>query len=114
MNSVYREYARLAYRRTVVAAMQRYIQEYLPSEVPALRTLQCEEVLVNDRDVPDEAFQDILDDLRVEESDLRAQMAQFEFRRRDKRGKPQQEEPKGDQQSEQEGPDAEGTDTSEG
>jgi hypothetical protein len=103
MNSAYKEYARLAYRRSVVAALRRHLEEFLPSEVPAMRTLQCEEVLVNDRDVPDEAFLDYLDDLRVEEADIKAQMSQFEFRRRDARGKPQQEEQKsGDELGEEE------------
>lgn len=94
MNNAYKDFARLAYRRSIVAALQRYVSEFLPSEVPASRTLQCEEVLVNDRDIPEEAFMDTLEDLRAEEAMLLGQMAQFEFRRKDERRRSQQEDTK--------------------
>lgn len=107
MNSAYKEYLRLAYRRTVLSAVRRYLSDYVASDIPAAKTLVCEEALMSDRDVPEEAFQDVLDDVLREEESLRLQMADFEFRRRE-RGKP--EEPKGGAEAEpSEEPTAEGS-----
>jgi len=82
MNTGYKEYAQLAYRRSILSATQRFIQEHLSSEVPPERELLCEEVLASDREVPEEAFLEYLEQIQREEQSIRLQMSQFEFVRK--------------------------------
>lgn len=89
MNSGYKDYARLAYRRTIIAEIQRFVKEHVNSEVPAIRTLICEEVLAADRLIPEEAYFEILEDLQLQEHTLQVQLTDFEIRRKD--GRPKEE-----------------------
>ncbi len=97
MNSAYKEYSRLAYKKAILASLQRFLLEHLPSEtVGPIRTLDCEEVMVSDRLVPEEAIHDVLDELREEEETLKVSLATFEFRKKgtkkDVRGKSEEPE----------------------
>lgn len=102
MNTSYKDYAALAYRRTILAATQRFLQEHLSSELPATRQLICEEVLASDRDTPPEAFLEYIEELQQEEQNVRLQMAQFEFvRRRDVRREQEKAAPGPEQKPQQ-------------
>lgn len=82
MNTGYKDYARLAYRRSIVASVQRFLHEHLSSETPATKELICEEVLAADREVPPEAFLEYIEELQQQEQGIRLQLAQYEFVRK--------------------------------
>ena len=88
MNTGYKNYAQLAYRRSILAAVQRFLRDHVSDEIPATQQLICEEVLASDREVPDEAFLEVIEELQREEQEVRLQMSQYEFiRRSNVRGK---------------------------
>lgn len=91
MNTGYREYAQLAYKRTIISALRHFLGEHVSSEMPASKELLCEEVLASDREVPEEAFLDVIEDMEKEEQILRVQMTQFEFVRKERKAEIQSE-----------------------
>lgn len=92
MSTDYREFKRLAYRKAILEAVQRFVQEHVATDLPAVAALHSEDVLVCDRDVPDDAFHDYLDEVRAEQEALRLQMSEFEFRRKESRAEKPKEE----------------------
>lgn len=112
MNTAYKAYTQLAYRKAIVAMLQRVLLEHLPAEsVGAVRVLDCDDVLASDKAVPEDAFSDFLDELREEEDRLSRELSMFEFRRRELRGKPEKQE---DHEESSAGSGEEGSENSDG
>jgi len=77
------DYTRNAHRRTIWAALQRYLMDkYVDGDTPARDTLVCEEVFFADKEVSQESLMEVIEDLQRREADERIQMTQYEFRRR--------------------------------
>src|SRR5260221_12899516 len=78
-----RDYTRHAYARAILEELVRYLRErFLETELPARERLVCEEVFFSDREIPQDAFLDMVERLQRIEQGERDQMQQYEMRRR--------------------------------
>lgn len=82
------DYTRNAHRRTIWAALQRYLMDYIDSDTPANQSLVCEEAFFSEKEVSQESFLEVFEELQRREADERIQMTQYEFKRRDVHSSP--------------------------
>ena len=76
------DYTRHAHKRTVVAEFQRILLDrFMLTDTEPKETLVCEEVFYSEREVVQEALQEILEDLQTWESNLRGKMGAYTWRR---------------------------------
>lgn len=79
MNS---DYKNLAYERTVITALRRFLEEkYLEGGGGVKEELICEALPHEDRQVPSTAFIEVILRLQAEEKRLSEDLSQFSFRR---------------------------------
>ena len=80
------EYRETAQKRTVVQQLQRLLLDrYISSDAPPKETLVCEEVFVNESQIPQDVLLSVFHDLEVWENDLRQRMNEFRWRKDDKK-----------------------------
>lgn len=79
------EYMRLAYERTVLAALRRHAMDrYLEGGGGDREALVCEQLPYESREVPNEIVADVIQRLEEEERAITNEMSKFDFRRRDR------------------------------
>lgn len=79
------DYRDLAYERTIVAELQRYLLEtYIAVDGPAKKSIVCEEVFRAEGEVTQDALLELLDRLREWENRIRDRMSAYGWRKADK------------------------------
>lgn len=72
-----------AYARVILYELRHYLKDrFVAAEAPAKAQMICEEVLYADREVPQQAFLEILQRLARMEEQERLAMAEYEMQRR--------------------------------
>lgn len=76
------DYKSAAYERTFAATLQRYVLDtFLKSDSAPKEAMICEEVFVNESEVPQEFLQLFFEKLVIWENDARTRMSEFKWTR---------------------------------